>query len=646
MNLAIINRFLSQLIVGITSIQFVASASAATPEVRGTWLTTTGPNHIRSGANTESVMSDLRAIGLNTTYVETWKNGYTNYPSQTLAQFTGGVDRNVPVIGSSRDLVEETLIHAHRNQMNYIGWFEYGFAAQWVGDGGNPSNPLASAMRRRGWLLQDQQGNYGNASNGFAWMNPAVPEVREFLIDMTLEAVNRYDLDGIQFDDRLAWPREFGWDARTQGMYQTETGNPTPTSVFDSQFRAWRQEKVSEFAAELSQAVRAARPDIRLSVSPSVTSFSEQNFNADWPSWVDDDLFDEFVPQVYRSSISSFNATIDAQVAPFEPNDLDELIVGIRANGSPLPTSYADVEDMIERTRAEGAAGHSLWYSQGVRDLYGMELTSFYDVAGQGHAENPNFASGHRPAPLVATGAGTDAWDVSVASEGRYRIVAKIGSFWSEYQVAHLVAGDHQFEVPGATEVELLVDRRTASSFLGDFDGDLDVDGADLLLWQRGFGLSSGATIADGDANADGKVDERDLLRWQLNNGWSQAAIASSIDNVPEPTSLVLISSFVCCLLTRRSRARQGSSCAESQNQRAHQRQQAGGNRLRRRCRSGQGSQDHQAHETSGGSAHDEASALANLPQSDRSANHKAKQACCNKWRDHCQKLSAWGAFH
>ncbi|QDV79325.1 hypothetical protein K2D_29390 [Planctomycetes bacterium K2D] len=97
-----------------------APCLAAAPEVRGTWLTTTGPDHIRTGVSTADVMSDLRDVGLNTVYVETWKNGYTNFPSQTLATLTGGADR-ATYLGSSRDLVQETLIQAHRNQLHYFG---------------------------------------------------------------------------------------------------------------------------------------------------------------------------------------------------------------------------------------------------------------------------------------------------------------------------------------------------------------------------------------------------------------------------------------------------------------------------------------------------------------------------------------------
>ncbi len=531
---------------------WATSCIAATPEVRGTWLTTTGPDHIKGGGNTESVFSDLRSIGLNTAYVETWKNGFTNYPSPTLAALTGGGDRS-SFLGLNRDLVEETLINAHRNQMVQVGWFEYGFAAQFIGSGGTPSNPLATYMKNQGWLLEDQSGNYGNSSNGFAWMNPAVPEVKQFLIDITLEAVNRYDLDGVQFDDRLAWPREFGWDSQTAALYLADTGNSLPGSVNDAAFRNWRQQKVADFADELYQAVKTARPEMHVSVSPSITPFSGTNFNADWPAWVDDGIFDEYVPQVYRSSIGSFNSVIDAQVAPFEPGELDKLVVGIRVNGSGPNTPYADVEQMIERSRTEGAAGHSLWYSAGVRDDYATQLTSFYDVASEGHAETPMFATGHRPAPLVATRASGDLWDVNVTTGGRYRVVSKARTVWSEYNVVYLEPGIHQIEVPGVSTVELLADRRTASSFLGDFDGDLDVDGADFLALQIGLGMQSGATVSDGDANADGKVNQLDLRRWQANYGWSQIVTPLAAHQVPEPTSWSYLGfTFYCMLFGQR----------------------------------------------------------------------------------------------
>lgn len=48
-----------------------------------------------------------------------------------------------------------------------------------------------------------------------------------------------------------------------------------------------------------------------------------------------------------------------------------------------------------------------------------------------------------------------------------------------------------------------------------DFDVDGDVDGADFLSWQRGFGTPSGAVRATGDANNDGAVNGDDLGIWE-----------------------------------------------------------------------------------------------------------------------------------
>ena len=104
-----------------------AVAPTSASETRGTWLTTTGPDHIRSGFNTQNIVDNLDGVGLNTVYVEAWKNGYTNYDSQVLTDLIG-VDTNPSVLGS-RDLLDETSATAHRRGLIHVAWFEYGFAS-------------------------------------------------------------------------------------------------------------------------------------------------------------------------------------------------------------------------------------------------------------------------------------------------------------------------------------------------------------------------------------------------------------------------------------------------------------------------------------------------------------------------------------
>ena len=334
------------------------------PEVRATWLTTTGPDAIGSGFNTEATVAELRRVGVNTLYTEAWKNGYTQFESPTIRAFSG--------VGKSprlhnRDLLEEVGIQAHRNNQLNFAWFEYGFAAEFVGHGGEPLDPLGQKEAlRRGWLLKDQAGRFGNASNGFAWMNPAVPEVRQdLLVGMTLDAIRGHDLDGVQFDDRLASARAVRL-RRHDGA--ALPGGDRPLAPLPR-----RRNRLPPLAAvegdgvrpRAEHAVRAERPDLQLSVSPSVTGFSDVRYNAVWTDWLDEGLFDEYVPQVYRY-LDSFRTSLTANVAPFvDAGRLNELVVGLRLNGTgantdPRRAQAADRRRRTCRRRRRGGPLHLL----------------------------------------------------------------------------------------------------------------------------------------------------------------------------------------------------------------------------------------------------------------------------------------------
>ncbi len=243
----------------------VVPRDAPLPEVRGTWLTTTANTAIATPANTAFTMKTLRELGLNTVYVECWKNGYTEFPSKVAERFTG-VPMKVHAstrqqTALQRDLLSETLIEAHRNQLIYVAWFEYGFMAA--------ARETRNELRaRRDWIVLDQHGS-DVAQNGFVWLNPLHPQAQELLIGIVVEAVTKYDLDGIQLDDRIVWPSlEMGYDTYTRQRYKEETGRDLPDDFRDPNFTAWRQAKVTEIAGRFVREVRAAHPHVIISLSP------------------------------------------------------------------------------------------------------------------------------------------------------------------------------------------------------------------------------------------------------------------------------------------------------------------------------------------------------------------------------------------
>ena len=85
-----------------------------------------------------------------------------------------------------------------------------------------------------------------------------------------------------------------------------------------------------------------------------------------------------------------------------------------------------------------------------------------------------------------------------------------------------------------------------AEPISADFDGDDDVDGADFLTWQQGYGTV--AAFTQGDANSSDMVDANDLAVWYEQFGQTAPGIAI----VPEPSTLTNL--LVAAMLLFRTR--------------------------------------------------------------------------------------------
>jgi microcystin-dependent protein len=114
-------------------------------------------------------------------------------------------------------------------------------------------------------------------------------------------------------------------------------------------------------------------------------------------------------------------------------------------------------------------------------------------------------------------------------------------------------------EEPGSENTALTVNQlpahaHTYTAFDADFDDDNDIDGADMLEWQRGLG-GSPTTHAQGDADLDGDVDDFDFGVWRSQFGGPPAPPFAP-NSVPEPKSAYVAAVGLLVLAAARSQRR------------------------------------------------------------------------------------------
>lgn len=266
-------------------------------ELRGVWLTANDMPVLRDRERMRQTLAQLARLQFNTLYPVVWNGGIAYYPSQVVQerQLQDFDFRGL----QGQDVIGELIAEGRRQGLLVIPWFEFGFMAP-------PDSQLA--RRHRAWLTQKQDGGLTSvsAAGEVVWLNPFRPEVQQLITDLVLEVVGRYGADGIQFDDHMTLPRDFGYDAFTVALYRKETGKAPPANPADAAWVKWRADKITAFMGRLSKAVRARRPGAIISVSPNYYDFAYKLQLQDWRAWVRQGIADEVLVQIYRPDLESF----------------------------------------------------------------------------------------------------------------------------------------------------------------------------------------------------------------------------------------------------------------------------------------------------------------------------------------------------
>ncbi|MGG6296825.1 family 10 glycosylhydrolase [Leptolyngbya sp. AN02str] len=327
-----------------------------TQEIRGVWITTNDMGILRDLPQTQNTMARLSQLQFNTVYPVVWNSGYVLYPSEVAQRY--GIQPFVWRGLQGQDILQTAIATAHQNGLLAIPWFEFGFMAP----------PLSElTIEHPDWFTHRRDGSDTtmSAAGEVRWMNPLHPEVQQFFTSLVMEVVNRYDIDGIQFDDHTSLPVEFGYDDYTVALYQQETKQPPPANPRDPAWMRWRADKLTEFMTRLNHQVKSRKPHIIFSVSPNPYTTAYNGFLQDWLTWVRTGIVDELLVQMYRSDIYSFMEQVNRpeiqearQLIPTAAG----ILTGLRRR--PVPMSLVQAKVQGARSRGLGMAFfsfESLW---------------------------------------------------------------------------------------------------------------------------------------------------------------------------------------------------------------------------------------------------------------------------------------------
>lgn len=283
------------------------AASARRPraaaEMRGMWLATVGnrdwPSRtgLSAAVQRAELLAHLDAAArrrLNTVIFQVRPTADALWPSphEPWSQYLTGTQGRDP----GWDPLGTAVAEAHARGLELHAWFN----PLRVATHSDPSRLVAThpARRHPDWVVRH---------GGKLYYNPGLPQVRTFVRDAMLDAVARYPVDAVHFDDYF-YPYPIAGQTFDDDDAYDAHGGAFPSRA------AWRRDNVDRLVRDTATRIQQIRPGTRFGISPfgvwrNATTDprgsdtralqSYDDIYADSRKWVRENWIDYICPQLY-----------------------------------------------------------------------------------------------------------------------------------------------------------------------------------------------------------------------------------------------------------------------------------------------------------------------------------------------------------
>ncbi len=277
------------------------------------WPSKRGLTTVQQRAEMLELLDKAQSIGLNAIVLQVRPAADALYPSalEPWSEYLTGASGRPPDI--PWDPLAEWVEQSHRRGLELHAWFNPYRARHTSATTPLAANHLANTepgvVKRYGELL---------------WMDPGEPRAAQRMVDVVLDVVQRYDIDGVHIDDyfypypikdaqgrEVPFPDEPSWQ---------RAGAPADRA-------AWRRAQVDGLIERLHAAIHVAKPWVRFGISPfglprpdrrppGIAGFSQYDqLHADVERWLSEGWLDYLAPQLYwpiAQTAQAFPVLLDA----------------------------------------------------------------------------------------------------------------------------------------------------------------------------------------------------------------------------------------------------------------------------------------------------------------------------------------------
>lgn len=287
------------------------------------------------------------------------------------------------------DPLEWMIEECHKRGMECHAWLNPYRFAKTQAEYDSWTTSKDRSVKNKGMLIQ---------YNGSYIFNPALPETRQRIVDVCREIIEKYDVDGIIFDDYF-YPSGMPTSSAAGDYknYQDYVNEGGKLSMGD-----WRRKQVNLMVADVYNMIQEVDPSVIFGISPAGVACSDASVAAshgvspcpkgsDWQynsifsdpvAWLEEGTIDYISPQIYWKTNHSTN--------PFDPittwwsevakkfgrhHYASHSLTYMQSSNTKSDWEEAGQQMQYSRLRTKNNAPGAIWYS--ACDIDGHKVKGF-----------------------------------------------------------------------------------------------------------------------------------------------------------------------------------------------------------------------------------------------------------------------------
>lgn len=357
--LTIIILFLIVFFIDVTNILF----SQPKREIRSVWLTTNYQLDWPSRQNYDSeiqkrelieILDNLKSKNFNTVYFQVRSQGSVMYKSdiEPWSPFlTGSIGKS-----PNYDPLDFLIKEARNRNFEVHAWLNV-FLIKTGDLKLQFSNPPHIIFTRPEWIRL-----YREKDQNTYWLDPGLPEVRDYIKHICIEIVKNYDIDGIHLD-YIRYPGPDFDDSLAYNLFGS-----------GKNLEDFRRENINKLIEEIYDTLNSIKPHIKIGSAPlgiyenliDATGLeAKKSVFQDSREWLRRKKHDYIAPQIYWDL--QHNPKFETLVRDWTKNSFNrQIVIGIGAYNENV---LREIEDQIEITRKYNSAGQSFFRYENIKNL-------------------------------------------------------------------------------------------------------------------------------------------------------------------------------------------------------------------------------------------------------------------------------------